>query len=60
MTILNLFLEFVNIILDFEIFGIKLFNILIGFTLMIFTFKVIKIFGNVDISSKKNKGSGKE
>lgn len=60
MTILNLFLEFANVILNFEILGIKLFHILIGFTLMIFTFKIIKIFGNANVSSKKSKGSDKE
>lgn len=56
MTILNLFINFINEILSFKILGFELISYLLTFTLIIFIFKVIAIIGN---SEKKGTKKGK-
>ena len=46
MTILNLFIDFVNNILDFEIFDVKLSTYLLTITLISFIFLIIKNMTN--------------
>lgn len=50
MTILNLFINFINTILKFRVLGVSLQNYLLAFLSAIFVFKIISIVGN---SSKK-------
>lgn len=53
MTILNLFLDFINKILSIEILGISLDIYLITFTILIFVFKIINLIGNGTGKHKK-------
>ena len=53
MTILNLFINFINEILSFKILGFELISYLLTFTLIIFIFKVIAIIGNSNGKSDK-------
>ena len=59
MTIMQLFLDFTNDILNMEFLNIKLFYILCGMVIIIFTFKVIQIIGNANIGRKIDKGEKK-
>lgn len=54
MTIVNLFISFINKFLDFKIFNITLFQYLITFTITIFIFKLIQILGNSNSKHNKN------
>ncbi len=51
MTILNLFINFINQIFSFKIMGYELISYLLTFTIIIFIFKMISIIGN----AKKDK-----
>lgn len=47
MTILRLFIEFLESILDFQIIkGITIYQILLGITICLFIFKIIKHISN--------------
>ena len=54
MTILDLFINFANKILDLKILNISLYTYLISFTILIFIFKLIGILGNTNGGRKKS------
>lgn len=54
MTIVKMFISFATNILSFKVFNIELIDYLIGFTIIIFIFKIFNILGN-NTSVKKNK-----
>lgn len=58
MTIVKMFISFATNILSFKIFNIELIDYLIGFTIIIFIFKIFNVLGN-NASVKKNKNKGK-
>lgn len=58
MTILKMFLSFITNILQFKISNIELIDYLIGFTIIIFIFKIFNVLGN-NASVKKNKNKEK-
>ena len=53
-----MFISFATNILSFKIFNIELIDYLIGFTIIIFIFKIFNVLGN-NASVKKNKNKGK-
>ena len=55
MTILNLFIEFINKILSIEILGFELSSILLTIAIIIAIFQIIEAFGTNKI--RKSKGS---
>lgn len=57
MTILKMFLSFITNILQFKIFNIELIDYLIGFTIIMFIFKIFNILAN-NKQVKKNKNKG--
>lgn len=57
MTILKMFLSFIINILQFKIFNIELIDYLIGFTIIMFIFKIFNILAN-NKQVKKNKNKG--
>lgn len=57
MTILKMFLSFITNILQFKIFNIELIDYLIGFTIIMFIFKIFNILAN-NTQVKKNKNKG--
>lgn len=57
MTILKMFLSFITNILQFKIFNIELIDYLIGFTIIMFIFKIFNILANnTQVKKDKNKG----
>lgn len=60
MTIVNLFIDFMNRILSFKILGFELISYLLTFTIIIFIFKVISIIGNSEKKSSKKEKSDKK
>lgn len=58
MTIVKMFISFATNILSFKIFNIELIDYLVGFTIIIFIFKIFNVLGN-NASVKKNKNKGK-
>ena len=58
MTIINLFIDFINKILGFKIMGFELISYLLAITTAIVIFKILYILSNTDNKNKKNnKGS---
>lgn len=57
MTILKMFLSFITNILQFKISNIELIDYLIGFTIIMFIFKIFNILANnTQVKKDKNKG----
>lgn len=58
MTIVNLFIQFAEIILQVKILNVELIDYMITFAIIITIFKLIGITGGIKIKrNKKNKGS---
>lgn len=55
MTLITLFVDFMETILNMKIFNISLIDYLIAFTIIICIFKIINIFGNNHISRRDKK-----
>lgn len=59
MTIVKLFINFINIILDFNIFGLSLYNWLLTMVIIIFAFQMIyEVSGIKKNKNNKNKDKG--
>lgn len=59
MSILNLFIDFLNKILDIRILGLTLFDLLLIFTILIFAMRLI--YEMIGVSNKNNnKGEKKK
>ena len=55
MTILRLFIQFLNNILSIEILNTSLFDWLINFTILIFGFRIIYELAKISIKNNKEK-----
>ena len=53
MTIFNLFIDFINSILEIKFLNIPLYIYLISITVIIFIFKLIELLGNADKDTKE-------
>lgn len=60
MTIIELFITFVNSILEIKILGFSILNYLITFTILIIVFRIIYEIAGVKRKDKEDKGDKKK